>query len=106
MSVTDSEGKTYVVLGQKYAYATVSLVLGIACFVNLAGLEKGLLAVIFATLALRSSPPPKLKDRRLWAKTGLALGAVEIILIPTIILLNFDRLRAVVEALSKLSNGK
>ena len=40
------------VLGQKYAYATASLILGLLCFVNLAGLEKAVVAIVFGVLAL------------------------------------------------------
>ena len=47
MSESNQESQAHTVLGQKYAYATISLILGIACFINLAGLEKALLAVIF-----------------------------------------------------------
>ncbi|MGH9871279.1 MAG: hypothetical protein ACRD9S_02300 [Pyrinomonadaceae bacterium] len=106
MVETNKECQPYVVLGQKYAYATISLVLGIACFLNLAGMEKAVLAVVFGWLALKSTPSPILKQRRVWAKAGMALGIVVLTVIPTIIILNFDRLRLIVEALSKLSNGK
>src|SRR5688572_31283777 len=95
-----------IVLGQKYAYATISLLLGIACFINLAGLEKAMLAVIFGWLALKSSPAPTLKTRRVWAKTGIVLGSLLLVVIPTIILLNVDRLLVFVEAMQKLSEGK
>jgi hypothetical protein len=101
-----NESKAYIVLGQKYAYATISLILGIACFINLAGLEKAVLAVIFASLALKSTPPPALTTRRVWAKTGLVLGILVLVVIPTIIILNLDRLRVIVDALMKLSDGK
>ncbi len=106
MVESNKECQPYVVLGQKYAYATISLILGIACFVNLAGMEKAALAVIFGWLALKSIPPPMLKQRRVWAKTGIVLGIVILTVIPTIIILNFDRLRLIVETLGKLSNGK
>ena len=106
MSESNQESQSHIVLGQKYAYATISLILGLACFINLAGLEKAVLAVIFAWLALKSTPPPVLKARRLWAQTGLALGLLMLIVVPTIILLNLDRLRVIVEALMKLSDGK
>ena len=106
MSVSNHDSQSQIVLGQKYAYATVSLVLGLACFINLAGLEKALLAVIFGWMALKSTPAPALKARRLWAKTGVVLGTLVLIVIPTIIILNFDRLRLVIEALMKLSEGK
>ena len=106
MSEINKESQAHIVLGQKDAYATIPLILGIACFVNLAGMEKAILAVIFARLALKSTPAPALTARRVWAKTGLFLGIMDLLVIPTIIILNFDRLRAIVEALAKLSNGK
>ncbi len=106
MSESKQETQAPIVLGQKYAYATISLILGLACFINLAGLEKALLAVIFGWLALKSTPAPALKTRRVWAKTGIVLGALMLIVVPTLILLNLDRLRVIVEALMKLSEGK
>ena len=106
MSERNQEIQAHVVLGQKYAYATISLILGLACFINLAGLEKALLAMIFGWLALKATPAPVLKARRVWAKTGLVLGTLVLISIPTIILLNLDRLRVFVDALTKLSEGK
>ena len=106
MTENEKVNQNYVVLGQKYAYATVSLILGISCFINLVGLDKAILAVIFGALALRASPAPKLTERRAWAKTGLALGTVILVVVPTIILLNLDRLHTMVEALTKLINGK
>jgi hypothetical protein len=102
----DREAKSYIVLGQKYAYATVSLVLGITSFMNIIGMEKAVLAIVFAWMALKPAPEPALKDRRAWAKTGLALGAIVLIAIPTIIILNFERLREIIEALEKLSTGR
>ena len=106
MAESNSENQAQLVLGQKYSYATISLVLGLACFINLAGLEKALLAVIFGWLALKSTPAPTLKARRVWAKTGVALGTLVLVVVPTIILLNLDRLRVIVEALEKLSEGR
>jgi hypothetical protein len=41
-------------LGQKYAFAMASLIMGIACYVNLLGLEKAAVAILFA-----SPPNPK-----------------------------------------------
>jgi hypothetical protein len=101
-----SETQNYTILGQKYAYATVSLLLGIFCFVNLAGMEKAILAIIFGWLALRGKPAPELKERRLWAQTGLVLGSLVLIIVPTVIILNLDRLRELIEVLSKMSNGR
>ena len=106
MSEINQDHQAHIVLGQKYAFATISLILGLACFINLAGLEKAILAVVFGWLALKSSPAPVLKARRVWAKIGVALGITVLVVIPTIILLNLDRLRVMVEALMKLSEGR
>lgn len=106
MTAINNEGQAHIVLGQKYAYATISLILGIACFINLVGMEKAILAVIFAWMALKSTPSPVLTTRRVWAKAGLVLGMVMLVVVPTIILLNLDRLRVLVETLMTLSEGK
>lgn len=100
------ENNESLILGQKYAFATISLVLGIFCFVNLFGLEKPILAIIFGWLALRAAPAPKLKEHRRWAQAGVTLGAVTLIIVPVIILLNLDRLREILDVLSKLSGGR
>ena len=106
MSVDNKEFQSHVVLGQKYAYATTSLILGLACFVNLAGMEKAVLAIIFARLALKATPAPQLDARRAWAKTGLALGTLVLLIIPTIIIFNLDRLRELIQLLSQLGEGR
>ena len=101
-----SETQNYTILGQKYAYATISLLLGIFCFVNLAGMEKAILAIVFGWLALRKNPAPELKEHRLWAQIGVILGSLILIIIPLVIVLNFERLREFIEVLSKMSNGR
>jgi len=104
--MSNQESKSFVVLGQKYAYATASLIVAIICFVNIAGLEKAVLAIVFAWLALKPEPGPRLTERRLWAKIGGALGLFLLIFIPALVLLNLDRLRVVIEALQKLSEAR
>jgi hypothetical protein len=104
--MSENETNKQVVLGQKYAYATVSLVLGILCFINLAGMEKAALAVIFAWMALRTSPEPFLKARRVWAKAGLVLGGLVLIIVPTIIFFAFERFHEIIEVIMKMSNGR
>lgn len=104
--MSEIENKQALILGQKYAFATVSLVLGIFCFVNLLGLEKPILAIIFGWLALRSVPEPKLTAHRIWAQVGVVLGAIVLIVLPVLIIINFDRLREFVEVLSKLNGGR
>jgi len=104
--MSEIEIKKHVVLGQKYAYATVSLLLGIFCFINLAGMEKAVLAIIFAWLALRTAPEPRLKERRMWAQAGLVLGGLVLIIVPVIIFFTFGRLREVFEVISRMSSGR
>ena len=94
------------VLGQKYAYATASLMLGISCFVSLVGMEKAILAIIFARLALKSTPAPELKDRRAWAKAGIVLGTILLVTVPTLLIVFFDRIRELIDLLEKLSSGR
>jgi len=104
--MSEIEIKNSTILGQKYAFATASLILGISCFVNFLGLEKAILAIVFGWLALRTKPEPVLKEHRLWAKVGLVLGILPLIILPTIIILNFDRLREIIEVLSKINGGR
>ena len=104
--MVNDQTKESLILGQKYAFATASLILGICCFINLLGLEKPILAIVFGWLALRQTPGPPLKDHRVWAKTGVVLGTIVLIVVPTLIILNFDRLREFVEVLSKLNGGR
>jgi hypothetical protein len=94
------------VLGQKYAFAAASLVMGILCYVNAFGLEKAAAAIAFGWLALRSQPMPVLRLRRAWAKAGITLGLLLVAIVPTVLILNFDRLRAVIEALKTLQTGR
>jgi len=104
--MNNQEPTSFAVLGQKYAYATASLIVGIMCFVNFAGLEKAVLAIVFAWMALKREPGPQLSERRRWAKFGGALGLFVLILIPTLVLLNLGRLQVIIEALQKLSEAK
>ena len=102
----ENQTRESLILGQKYAFATASLILGIFSFVNLLGLEKPILAIIFGWLALRTKPEPALTQHRVWAKTGVVLGTIILIVVPTLIILNFDRLREFVDILSKLNGGR
>jgi len=108
MKEADKEAQVYFILGQKYAYATVSLILGLFSFIHLLGLEKAGLAIIFGWMALKSIPPPKLEQRRLWAKTGLGLGLSMLIIIPLLLffVVGIDGILAIIDALEKLSRGK
>lgn len=104
--MNEIEAKESWILGQKYAFATASLILGICSFVNLLGLEKPILAIVFAWLALRAKPAPALKLHRMWAKAGLVLGILVLVIVPIIIIVNFDELREIIQLLSKLDGGR
>ncbi|HCJ67245.1 MAG TPA: hypothetical protein DHV62_07995, partial [Elusimicrobia bacterium] len=59
---------------KKSKFAIVSLVLGIFSFIQLFGLEKGILAVIFGFLALNEiQSNPEMKGKN-YAWAGIALG--------------------------------
>jgi hypothetical protein len=103
---TEIETRDSAILGQKYAFATASLIMGICCFINLLGMEKAILAILFAWLALRKNPAPVLKEHRVWAKAGLVLGILPLIIMPIIIIIFFDRLKEIIEVLSKLNGGR
>lgn len=104
--MVNNQTRDSLILGQKYAFATVSLILGIFSFVNLLGLEKPILAIVFGYLALRSAPAPPLTEHRVWAKAGVTLGTIVLILLPTLIILNLHRLREIIDILSKLQGGR
>lgn len=94
------------ILGQKYAFATVSLILGICSYVNLLGLEKPILALVFGWLALRAKPEPQLTQHRVWAKTGVALASIVLVGLPLIVIFKFDEIRELIEILSRLDGGR
>ena len=104
--MNEVETRRSLILGQKYAFATASLIMGISCFTNLLGLEKAILAIVFARLALRAKPEPALTEHRAWAKTGLTLGILLLVFVPVLIILNLDRLRELIQMLSKLNGGR
>lgn len=102
MDTTPTTSTTPAVLGQKYAFATASLLLGLASFVSLLGLEKALLALAFGYLALKQAPAPALVERRAWARVGVALGAAMLVFVPTLLLVFRDRFAVLLDALQKL----
>ena len=106
MSANEQQERAPVVLGQKYAYATVALVLGITCFVNLLGFEKAILAIIFGRLALKSEPPPLLKQRREWAQAGLVLGILQVVVISVLMFIFRHELRGAFDLLLRLQDAK
>jgi hypothetical protein len=104
--MNDQEANKSAVVGQKYAFATVSLVLGIMSFFSLFGMEKAIMAIICGWLALKSDPAPALRDRRGWAKTGIILGSVMVVAVPTLFIVFFDHIRELIDVLEKLNGSR
>jgi hypothetical protein len=94
-----------VVLAQRYTYATIALVVGLLSFVNFFGMEKSILAVVLGLKALGREPGPTLDARRSWAKSGIALGTAQVVIVVGIILLNLDRIPRLIEVFRALSDG-
>jgi hypothetical protein len=92
------------VLGQRYTFATIALALALLSFLNLAGTEKAIFAIILGAKALRRNPQPALEQRRGLAQVGIGLAAAHVVVVVTIILLNLDRLRRLFDALRALSD--
>jgi hypothetical protein len=92
------------VLGQRYAFATIALVVAALSFINLAGTEKAILAILLGIRALGEMPAPRLEHRRRWAAAGVALASLHIVMLVTIVLIYLDRLPKVLEVLRALSD--
>lgn len=92
------------VLGQRYSLATLALALALLSFLNVAGLEKAVFAIVLGMKALRSAPPPPLEQRRGYARLGIGVAAAHVVLLATVILLNLDRIPRLLEALRALSD--
>jgi hypothetical protein len=92
------------VLGQRYTLATLALTLALLSFLNLAGMEKAILAILLGLRALKPAPQPALEQRRGWARMAIGLGIAHVVLVVTVILLNLDRLSALLDALRAMSD--
>jgi hypothetical protein len=73
---------------------------------SLLGLEKAILAIVFGWMALRADPAPALKEHRVWAKAGVALGILPLIIVPIVLILNYERVKEIIDVLSKMSGGR
>ena len=92
------------VLGQRYTFATVALVLALLSFLNLAGFEKAILAVVLGLKALGATPGPPLEQRRGWAQVAVGLAVGHAVLVVTVIVVNRDRLWKLFEALRAVAD--
>ena len=92
------------VLGQRYTLATLALGLALLSFVNLAGLEKAILAIVLGLKAIKTTPAPALEQRRGWARLGIGLASAHVVLVVTIVLLNLHRIPRLLEVLRAMSD--
>jgi hypothetical protein len=92
------------VLGQRYTLATLALGVALLSFLNLAGVEKAILAIVLGLKALSLTPTPALERRRAWARWAIGLASAHVVLVVTLVLLNLDRLSALFEALRAMSD--
>ena len=68
--------------GPRSEFAIVSLTLGLMCFINLAGIEKALAAIVFGILALKRIAAPQSNERgEGLAAAGIVLGIISAVLI-------------------------
>ena len=67
----------------KYPLAFTSLILGVASFVHLFGLEKAVLAVILGGMAVRTMAPGQEQGRK-YAVAGVILGSAYILILAVI----------------------
>ncbi len=99
----ESHDKAFV-LGQRYTLATVALGVALLSFLNLAGMEKAVFAVVLGLKALKATPEPALERRRGWARLGIGLGVCHVTLVVGVILLNLHRLPQLFEVLRAVSD--
>src|SRR5678815_3303565 len=92
------------VLGQRYTLATLALGVALLSFLNLAGMEKAIFALVLGLRALRPVPQPALEQRRGWARMAIGLAVTHVVLVVTVVLLNLDRLSRFVDALRAMSD--
>ena len=92
------------VLGQRYNLATLALVVALLSFLNLAGLEKAILAIVIGLQALKPGPAPALEQRRAWARVAIGLAITHVVLVVTVILFNLDRISRLIDALRAMSD--
>jgi hypothetical protein len=84
--------------GRSEGMATAALALGAVAFLNLLGVEKGILAIVLAVLSLRNAPA----GPRRRARIAMALGVVQLATVVTALVLFHDELRQLVELLRTL----
>lgn len=73
-------------MGTKSKIAIASLAMGIACFLNLFGIEKALAAIVFGWLGLKEAEAEQKTGKRL-AYAGMILGSAYIVTIAVLLVI-------------------
>jgi len=86
--------------GVRAGLATSALALAAVAFLNLLGLEKSMLAIVLAVLALRGNIAPPAATRR--GRAALALAAAHLVTFIVLITIFHDYLGHLIQAMAKL----
>lgn len=89
MIASENHPDRQLLMGQKVAFAAASLAVGVCCFINLLGMEKAALAIVFGVLALKNGAG-RVPIRRGFARFGIGLGVLQIVLVITALVLFWD----------------
>ena len=86
--------------GRRAGLATAALALSIVAFFNLLGLEKTILAVVLAVLALRGGAPLSEVNRKV--QVALLIAALHLLTIVIVLTVFHDKLLQLLQLLEKL----
>jgi hypothetical protein len=78
-------------------FAIASLVIGLFSFINVAGIEKAILAIVFGVLALKRMKQDERLAGNKFAKAGIILGGFSIILIISLIVRMYPKIKEIAE---------
>lgn len=84
-------------LGRREGFATAALAIGLLSFVNLLGVEKGLLALVLGIAALSGT---RIAARR--ARVAIGLGVLQLCSIALVLILFHEKLGELIALLTKL----
>jgi uncharacterized membrane protein YadS len=86
--------------GRRVGLATAALALGAVSFVNLLGMEKSILAIVLAILAIRGVQPSEVVRTRTWA--AIVLSVMQVLITCIALLVFRDELREFLDLLYEL----
>jgi len=87
--------------GRRIGLATGALALSVVSFVNIFGIEKSVLAIVLAILAMQGTEPLGIAIRR--GRTALVLASAHVITIVVVLVMFRDKLVELLNLLHKLS---